>query len=73
MFTWKFPAGTGTFESDIVQVDGSLIRVLSAALAVSPYGAFTAGEQDPFPRNGQSFTGLYRGGIRGELYDLFFS
>ena len=49
VFTREFPAGTGAFESNVIQVDGGLVRIFSAALAVSPYGAFTAGKQDPFP------------------------
>lgn len=42
MFAGKFTAGARALESDIVQVDGRLVRIFPASLAKSPDAAVAA-------------------------------
>ena len=42
MFAGKFTAGARALESDIVQVDGRLVRIFPASLTKSPDAAVAA-------------------------------
>lgn len=72
MFAGKFPAGTGTFEGDGLQIDLGLVGFATTTLAFTPEGEIVFAFGDPFTRTRKCAAGFTRGIIGGKGKDLVF-